>query len=225
MPSPTTNRRPRLFVRLGLVLVLAAGAFALTWPSLAASLTRELARPVLLEPLARRRVVALTEEIEAAASAAGVEPALLAAVVMAESSGRVDAKSKVGALGLCQLMLPTAREWARRLDLPEASEERLLADAAYNTRIGAAYLAWLLERQDGNLEAALVAYNAGPMALTRRVREHGSYAEWRAVAEATGRSELLGYATRVESYRDQFEELELFGPDAGDLDPMRTQPE
>jgi soluble lytic murein transglycosylase-like protein len=221
----TAKRRPALFVRLGLVLGLAATAFVLAWPSLAADLTRDLARPVLIEPLARRRVAALSEEIQAAARAAGVEPELLAAVIMAESSGRLGARSKVNALGLCQLMMPTAGEWARRLDLPEPSEERLLTDAAYNTRIGAAYLAWLIERQDGNLEAALVAYNVGPMALTRRVREHGSYEAWRAVAAATGRSELLTYAGRVQRYRVRFEQLGLFRPDANPLDGERTQPE
>lgn len=225
MTPPTAKRLPGLFVRLGLVLGLAATAFVVAWPSLAADLTRDLARPVLIEPLARRRVAALAEEIQAAALAAGIEPELLAAVVMAESSGRRGAKSKVNALGLCQLMMPTAREWARKLELPEPSEERLLTDAAYNTRIGAAYLAWLIERQDGNLEAALVSYNAGPMALTRRVREHGSYEAWRAVAAATGRSELLAYAGKVQRYRDQFEQLGLFRFDADPLDGTRTQPE
>lgn len=89
--------------------------------------------------------------IESAASAHGLEAALVAAVVQQESNFDPDAISPVGAMGLMQLMPATAAEWG--LTRP--------FDAAANLDTGAAYLAWLLGRY-GSVDLALAAYNAGP---------------------------------------------------------------
>ncbi|MFQ5789245.1 MAG: lytic transglycosylase domain-containing protein [Acidobacteriota bacterium] len=87
----------------------------------------------------------------------GLEPGLVAAVIMAESSGDPTAVSGKGARGLMQLMPETAR----RLGV-----SRVL-DPVENVEGGALYLRRLLDLHDQDLGLALAAYNAGPAAVAR----------------------------------------------------------
>lgn len=98
--------------------------------------------------------------------------ALVASVIKHESSGNVAAVSPKGARGLMQLMPGTARDMAAELGLP-FSEARLNSDAAYNQRLGSAYLSKLLERYDGHQALALAAYNAGPGKVDEWLQQHG----------------------------------------------------
>jgi soluble lytic murein transglycosylase-like protein len=139
-----------------------------------------------------------------------LDPNLLAGVMMAESSGRVDAVSHAGALGLFQLMPPTARERAQLLGLGAPSRDELLSNAELNARLGGSYLRWLLRRYKGELEPALVAYNAGPGRLDGWIKEHGGYAAWRAKRE--GASGVLDYAAKVQRYRERFLERGVVTP-------------
>jgi len=159
------------------------------------------ARPVMAS-VGYRRVEGHAELIRAAAAEFGLDPNLLAGVALAESGGRPDAVSNAGALGMFQLMLPTARERAALLGLNEPEREDLLADPALNARLSAHYLRWLARRYGGDFEAALVAYNTGPGRLDGWIRIHGSYPAWR--SENEGESDVLGYARRVLAYRDEF---------------------
>ena len=88
---------------------------------------------------------------DSAAREAGVDPALVAAVMRTESGGRQDAVSGAGARGVMQLMPDTAKALGVDPD-----------DAADNARGGAKYLGQMLERYGGNREHALMAYNWGP---------------------------------------------------------------
>lgn len=90
-------------------------------------------------------------EIAAAASQAGLDPALVHALVQVESAYRADAVSEKGARGLMQLMPDTAR----RFGVADASEARP------NLLAGTRYLRYLLDRYDQRIELALAAYNAG----------------------------------------------------------------
>jgi soluble lytic murein transglycosylase-like protein len=139
-----------------------------------------------------------------------LDPNLLAGVMMAESSGRVDAVSHAGALGLFQLMPPTARERAQLLGLGEPSRDELLSDAELNARLAGSYVRWLLRRYKGELEPALVAYNAGPGRLDGWIKEHGGYAAWR--AKRQGASPVLDYAAKVQRYRERFVERGVVTP-------------
>ncbi|HOT23415.1 MAG TPA: lytic transglycosylase domain-containing protein [Thermoleophilia bacterium] len=106
--------------------------------------------------------------IREAARRNDVDPALVAAVIYAESGFREDAVSSRGAVGLMQLLPSTATEIARR-----TGGERFvvddLRDAAVNIRYGTHYLAALLERYDGSLVEALAAYQAGARVVDRCV--------------------------------------------------------
>lgn len=123
---------------------------------LAASGDRALPRAFweLFYPLAWRR------DLEEAASRAGVDPLLVAAVVREESSFFPEARSPAGARGLMQLMPETARALAAHDGLAVGDGD-VLDDPRPNLRLGTAYLASLLaEFPDPRLAAA--AYNAGP---------------------------------------------------------------
>lgn len=98
--------------------------------------------------------------------------ALVDRVIQQESAGRVDAVSPKGARGLMQLMPDTAREMAAELGLP-FSEARLTTDAAYNKRLGSAYLDKMLQRYDGHQALALAAYNAGPGRVDEWLKVNG----------------------------------------------------
>lgn len=157
-----------------------------------------------------RQVERHAEVIRAAAREFDLDPNLLAGIALAESSGRIDAVSEVGALGLFQLMLPTARERAELLDLPEPDRHALLTDAALNARLAASYLRWLSDRYDEHGDRVLAAYNAGPGRLEGWIREWGSYDAWHAARASE--SPVIAYARKVRRYRDRFAERGVIEP-------------
>lgn len=91
----------------------------------------------------------------------GLDPLLVAALIRQESVWDTTAKSRVGALGLMQLMPSTASQVARALGVRRWKTANLL-DPAINLRFGTYYLAQALRRFDGNVAHALAGYNAGP---------------------------------------------------------------
>jgi hypothetical protein len=89
----------------------------------------------------------------------GLNPALVAAVVRAESAFDPRAVSHKGARGLMQLMPATAQRFGVR-----RSE---LFEPARNLEAGTRYLKWLVERYGEDLPRILAAYNAGEGAVER----------------------------------------------------------
>jgi soluble lytic murein transglycosylase len=89
-----------------------------------------------------------------------LDPAMVVAVIYAESGFREGAVSERGAIGLMQLLPATAEEIARRTG-GERFEVADLRDPRVNIRYGSNYLKYLLERYDGSQVEALAAYHAG----------------------------------------------------------------
>jgi soluble lytic murein transglycosylase-like protein len=102
------------------------------------------------------------------AAARGFAPGLVLAVIEIESRFDAFAVSRVGAIGLMQLMPATGAYLAERHGI-DWHGERTLFDPAANVLLGVAYLEELRDRFD-ELATALAAYNYGPSAIGRRVR-------------------------------------------------------
>ena len=97
----------------------------------------------------------LATAINDIALAEGIAPELAFRLVQMESGFNRRAVSPVGAVGYAQLMPATAFEMNPSL------EYRDLFDRDTNLRLGFRYLRWLLDRYDGDLRTALLAYNRG----------------------------------------------------------------
>lgn len=89
--------------------------------------------------------------IAKAANMHQLDPALIRAVIHAESSFRPQVVSKKGAIGLMQLMPQTSVE----LGVEDANQPE------QNINAGSQYLAQLLKQHNNELTLALAAYNAG----------------------------------------------------------------
>ena len=91
---------------------------------------------------------------------------LILAQAWAESGWRVDAVSNKGAVGVLQIM-PKAVDFisTRLLKLDGHLDPR---DPAANARMGARFMRHLVDRLDGDLRRALIAYNQGLSGLYRK---------------------------------------------------------
>lgn len=98
-----------------------------------------------------------------------VDPYLLLAVMRQESAFRVQAVSRSGALGLLQMIPPTAEEvkteLGAKIEIPQD-----MFDPGINIRFCAYYLAKLIKKYDGSIPLALAAYNAGPTRISQFIK-------------------------------------------------------
>ncbi|WP_370239541.1 lytic transglycosylase domain-containing protein, partial [Neptunomonas phycophila] len=118
---------------------------------------------------------AYSSSVAAAAKTYNVDPALIRAIIHAESSFKVTAKSHQGAQGLMQLMPATARYLGVGNPF----------DASENIMGGAKYLAELLALYAGDIKRASAAYNAGPGAV-KKYNGVPPYAETKAYVKRVG---------------------------------------
>lgn len=110
-----------------------------------------------------------------------LDPALVKAVIQAESSFHPDAVSRKGAMGLMQLMPQTAK--ALKVRDPFEPEE--------NIRAGSRYLRYLFDRFGPDLPLVLAGYNAGPNA----VKKYGRVPPY---------AETQTYVRKVQRYHEEF---------------------
>ena len=94
------------------------------------------------------------------ASSYDLPPHLVYAMIREESHFDRNAISRVGAVGLMQLMPETGRYVARELELPQWGEDSLF-DPEINLAFGIWYASSLTEASGGNHTKMLAAYNAG----------------------------------------------------------------
>jgi soluble lytic murein transglycosylase-like protein len=120
------------------------------------------------------------KQVVVAAKDTRLDPALIHAVITAESNYNANAVSHKGAAGLMQLMPDTARRYGLR--------EREIKHPEKNIKAGAQYLADLIRMFDGDLRLALAGYNAGENVVLRYGRAVPPYAETQAYVPR-----VLGY--------------------------------
>ena len=102
-----------------------------------------------------------------------LDPELAFRLVQLESDFNVRATSRVGAIGLAQLMLSTAIQYDKSVT------RESLYDPKTNLRIGFQYLRKLIGLYGGNVQLALLAYNLGEDAVDQARKE--------------GKNPLIGY--------------------------------
>ena len=194
-PARSAAARRRTILRRRLTAIGAAGllaalAAALLWPQVHHAV-REITLPLRHEDIIRQQ-----------AHDKGLDPALVAAVIYAESHFRDGQVSPAGALGLMQITPETARYIARKSG-GTAFVVGDLATPQVNIAYGAYYLRYLLRRYEGNEAFALAAYNAG----------EGNVDRWIAAARARDRALSIGaipypetraYVTRVQDAKRDY---------------------
>ena len=135
--------RPALF---GASLTLASLTLAA-----AAPLAQALSGPAILVPKA------MLAQVDTAAEAQHLDPALVRAMVQCESGFDTSARSAAGSLGLMQVLPQTGARYGF-----SAAD---LADPAKNLQAGTAYLRFLMDHYNGDTQKAVTAYNAGEKAV------------------------------------------------------------
>lgn len=89
-----------------------------------------------------------------------IQPAYTMAVIRRESAFATDARSRVGALGLMQIMPATGKAIARKLNVKFSSKNQLLSPET-NVNFGTKYLNMMLQKFYKQPALASAAYNAG----------------------------------------------------------------
>ncbi len=144
------------------------------------------------------------DSIEKHAKERGLDPNLVRGLILQESYYNPQAKSRVGATGLMQLMPSTANDYASRLRIPFAAKRLETPDV--NIRLGTFHLRMLVDMFRGNTYFAVASYNAG----------QGNVMKWRRAAPGKPTDEFLesipfpetrNYVKRVTMLRSTYQRL------------------
>lgn len=106
----------------------------------------------------------------------GIDYELLQALIATESGFDTHAVSPKGAVGLMQLIPPTAERYGVQADKTSPIQKKL-TDPTTNIRAGSRYLSYLIKLFPGQLELAIAAYNAGEGAVQRAGNKIPNYPE------------------------------------------------
>jgi peptidoglycan lytic transglycosylase len=117
-----------------------------------------------------RYPLAFWQLIQQKAQERGLDPYLVVALIRQESLFDTRARSPAAALGLMQLLHPTAARVAKQIGIAVPSPD-MLFDPDLNLTLGTQYLKDLLARYSNNRQKAIAAYNAGESAVDRWERE------------------------------------------------------
>ncbi len=108
-----------------------------------------------------------------AAAQAGIPEALAYAIMREESAFEPRAVSSAPAIGLMQLIVPTAKRMAKPLGLPHDAES--LKKPQVNIPLGCRYLGQLRKQFPDNVLLSIPGYNAGPGAPKKWLTERAGY--------------------------------------------------
>jgi soluble lytic murein transglycosylase len=114
--------------------------------------------------------LAYRNEIKKYAEKNRLDPYLVAGLIKQESAYGVRSLSTSNAMGLMQIIPPTGKYIAEQVDYKGFTID-LLFEPEINISFGTWYLAYLLNRFDGNVFKAVAGYNAGPGAIERWWRD------------------------------------------------------
>lgn len=125
-------------------------------------------RPRDIKKLARE-IVILCEKYQ-------FTPSLVLSLIHKESSFRTDALSKVGAIGLMQVLPSTAKYISKKYGIKGYKGTQDLKNPVVNVRLGIAYLSYLREKFS-HPNQYIAAYNLGPARLKKKFNEGDFHVE------------------------------------------------
>jgi soluble lytic murein transglycosylase len=143
-------------------------------------------------------------EMRAAADEEGLDPALVAALILQESTFDPRASSRAGARGLMQVMPATGRSIARAKGV--RFQRAALLEPKTSLDFGTHYLRQMSERFSGAVEKVLAAYNAGPHRVDAWTAARGETSA-EEFTESIPFTETRGYVMIVLANREQYRRL------------------
>ncbi|MBQ8092243.1 MAG: dephospho-CoA kinase [Clostridia bacterium] len=152
-----------------------------------------------------------------------IDPALVSAVILCESSYNPQAVSRLGARGLMQLMEDTAAWIAHKLkeDTPSYSFD-LLFEPDTNIRFGTWYLGFLSRRYGGDAKKIVCAYHAGQGNVDAWLK-NPEYSKDGVTLTIIPTKDTSAYASRVLKARDIYQKYYFAAEtDETENDPART---
>ncbi len=149
-------------------------------------------------------------DIEAAATAQSIPPELLYAIMRQESAYDPEAVSYADAIGLIQLIPPTAERVARSAGIELHRE--MLFDPQVNVQLGSRYLGTLLRGLGGAYPLAIAGYNAGGHRVQEWLAESGEM-ELDLFVERIPYDQTRNYVRRVTTHLARY--LYLEDPERG----------
>lgn len=143
-------------------------------------------------------------ELKRAARDEGLDPALVASLILQESTFDASALSRAGARGLMQVMPATGRTIARAKG--QRFRRAALHDPETSLDFGTHYLRQMSERFPGAVEKVLAAYNAGPHRVDAWTAARGELPAEEFI-EGIPFSETRTYVMIVLANREQYRRL------------------
>ncbi len=134
-----------------------------------------------------------------------LNPLLVTSLIRQESRFEPQIKSSAGALGLMQVIPPTAKSVAQQLGLRDYS----LTNPKDNIKIGTFYLDYTHKKYNNNSMLAVASYNAGPNAVARWVNRYG-LADEDEFVEKIPYAETKGYVEKV--FENYWNYLQVYNP-------------
>ncbi len=150
------------------------------------------------DDLSIRFPVVYEDLVDKAANSFSVSPSLVFAIARQESAWEFDARSRVGATGLMQLMPATAKETAKKAGIRHRKSK--LIEPQHNITLGSHYISGLLNRYNNNRPLAIAAYNAGPHRVSKWLEETGSQLPYDVWIEVIPFKETRHYVQNVLTY-------------------------
>jgi soluble lytic murein transglycosylase len=158
-------------------------------------------------------------------------PALVYAIARQESEFDMHAVSGAGARGIMQMIVATAKRTADHIKM-DFDADRLLSDAAFSAKLGAAHLGQLLVEQRGSPILVFAAYNAGGRHVKEWIDAYGDprtpgvdAIDW---VERIPFTETRNYVQRVMEnwimYQASFAARQSAKAEPGTLDTAKTTP-
>jgi soluble lytic murein transglycosylase len=139
-----------------------------------------------------------------AAAKESLDPALVAALILQESTFDPQALSRAGARGLMQVMPATGRSIARAKG--QRFRRAALNDPRTSLDFGTHYLRQMSDRFDGAVEKVLAAYNAGPHRVDKWTAARGERSAEEFI-EGIPFTETRGYVMIVLANREQYRRI------------------